>query len=112
MYISDNTYLNLTNRSYLTQTKHLAAFGFPNPKLLSFNTTQSGLPLTPGGHPLYKTQWSMRTRQFLFELNPSYTFISREVGTVYMLGSGKYYQKYTFYLERYMFLSNTLPRPN
>ena len=63
---------------------------------------QTGLPLTlgggggggGGGHPLYKPQWSMCTCQFLFELHPSFAFISREAGRVYMLGWGKYYQEY------------------
>ena len=73
---------------------------------------QTGLPVTSGGRPLYKTQWSVRTRQFLFEHNPSFTFISGEAGKVYVLGWGKHYQKYTFYLEKYIFLSNTLPQPN
>ena len=57
---------------------------------------QTGLPVTSGGRPLYKTQWSVRTHQFLFEHNLSFAFISGEAGKVYVLGWGKYYQKYTF----------------
>ena len=54
----------------------------------------------------------MPTSQFLLSSTNIFAFISGEAGRVYMLGWGKHFQKCTFDLEKYIFLSYILPQPN
>ena len=71
LYFFQIHYLNLTNRSYILLTKHLAAFGFPNPKLSSFYTTQSGLPLTSGAIPCIRPSEACALASSFFRLDHS-----------------------------------------